>query len=213
LTPTASLRTITGAVTDSGSTAVVGADVRLVDANGVVNETSTNISGGYSFTNVTPKAGYKVVVGVGHPTLSPVWITSNIRGSISGATGVPTMSFDATTNNLALPTTKMYTPAQHHSIQVTLSNGTGAELRIYDDGGFVASTKTNAAGVYTISGLRPLTGYKVWVWGKCPVGCSLGSVTSEWWQDAPGEQFDQSAKLGSLVDLTSASASLPITLT
>ena len=47
---------------------------------------------------------------------------------------------------------------------------TGAEVRLYNPG-WIASQRTNAAGVYVITGLRPGNTYQALarVWTKCTV--------------------------------------------
>jgi len=212
LTPTASLRTIDGNAVNSSNAAVAALAVRLFDTNGLVATTLTNGVGHYQFSGLTPKTKYRIQLGSGNGTFNIAWVTIDGRGAILGSTGSPSLFFSTVAGNLVVPTITMFNKTtEARSIQATLtadgSGLSGAQMRVYDANGFVQSQLSNAGGVYTISNLRPGATYKVWIWTKCP-GCPAADLASEWFDDVPGEQFDQSGKLATVIDLTVSNANL-----
>jgi len=216
LTLTANLRSISGAVLNSASTAVNGLTVNLVDDSGIIASSTTAGAGAYTFTGLTAKANYRVQLAPADASYATAWVTSDGIGSSTGASGLPALFVSTTAGNAIAATTKVYlTATQLTTLAVTVKNTTntpvtGAEVRAYNPG-WTVSQRTNAAGVYTISGVRPGSNYQIWVWTKC-AGCSSSALTSQWAVGVPGEQFDQSAKLADHVDLTT-NQNLTFTLT
>jgi hypothetical protein len=218
LTPTASLRTISGVAILSNASPAVGCPVRLFDGPIAVASTLTDGAGGYAFPGLTPKGRYTVqICAPGALGLRPVWATTDGGGALLGTTGAANLFFDATAGNVVVPTTTVFnTTTESRTITATITNDgqgvDGVEVRVYDSlGFFVASTRTNANGVYVVGGLRPGANYKVWVWTKC-ASCTAGAFTSQWYGGVIGEQFDQSGKLADTIDLTTANSSFNLTL-
>jgi len=218
LTATASLRTVGGTALDSSASAVGGATVLLFDDVGQLASVTTTGAGAYSFAGLTPKANYRVSIARANPTYFEAWATTDGRGSTTGSSGVAALFFDTGPSNVTVPPTTLFTKAtQNRTLTVTVQSAgplpvTGAEVRVYNTNGYVSATRVNTAGVYTLTGLRPESDYKVWVWTKCS-GCTSGAFTSQWFSIAPGEQYDQSGKLAALIDLTTSSVPIPFTLT
>ena len=132
--------TVTGTVTSSSSTAIPDAQVRIINTFGVVvDQTITNASGGYQFTNVAP----------GNYTIS---VSANGFQSQTGAVNVERAQ--TATLNFVLPPT----PGTINGT-VTDSNGVpiqGALVEVLDDNGIlIVSAATNASGQYTINSLAP----------------------------------------------------------
>jgi subtilisin-like proprotein convertase family protein len=217
LTPTASLATIDGNAVNSSNVAIGALTVRLFDLNGLVATTITNGAGHYQFAGLTRKAKYTIQLGNGNGTFNIAWATVDGTGAILGSTGSPSLYFSTASGNIVIPNITLFNKTtEARSIQATVTDPgsfavSGAQVRVYDQNGYVQSATTGGSGIVTITGLRPGASYKVWVWAKCP-GCGAADLASEWWNNVAGEQFDQSGKLATLVDLTSANASLPMQL-
>jgi hypothetical protein len=199
-------RSITGTVVNSASVPVTGVAVQLVDETGVLDSTTT-VGGAYSFTGLTAKGTYRVQIAPSDATFAPAWVTSDGRGASTGASGLAILLVSTTSGNAVATTTTVYNKlTELRSLAVTVRTAglapiTGTEVRVYNPG-WVVSQRTNVAGVYTITGLRPANTYQVWVWTKC-AGCTSSAFTSQWATGVPGEQYDQSGKLANAVDITS----------
>jgi subtilisin-like proprotein convertase family protein len=217
LTSTALQTTIDGTAVNSANAPIGALMVRLVDADGVIASTITNGAGHYSFGGLTRKGRYSIQLGNGSGTFNIAWVTTDGAGAALGSTGAPNLFFSTVGGNVTVPTIKLYNKTtENRSIQVTVTfdgaplNGTN--VRVYDANGYVNGTMANVAGVYTITNLRPTNTYKVWIWTKCP-GCTATAQGSRWLTNVPGEQFDQSGKLATLIDLTTSSQTYSINLT
>ena len=202
-------RTITGFATDSTGSPLTGVKATLVDESGPLTAVTT-AAGVYSFSGLTPKSTYRVQLAGSNAPYVPAWVTTDGRGANSGASGQAILLIDTTAGNATATTTAVYQTSQLRSLTATVTTGrigipvTGAELRVYNPG-WVASQRTNVAGVYTITGLRPQSTYQVWVWTQC-AGCTSGALTSQWAVGVPGNQYDQTGKLAGVVDLTTNQA-------
>jgi len=215
LTSTGSLRSITGTVQNSALAGVSGIKVRLLDHTGLLSQTTTVAGGGYSFTGLTAKGTYRIEIAQGDATFATAWVTSDGRGSMTGATGSPTLLVSTIAGNAVATTTVIFNKnTELRTLTVTVRDTllnpiTGVEVRVYNPG-WAVSQRTNVNGVYTIASLRPGALYQVWVWTKC-AGCGSTGFTSQWANAVPGEQYDQSGKLANFVDIT-GNQSLTFTL-
>ncbi len=120
------LGTISGTTTmQSDSSAVGGAQVRLLDANGVVvAETTSDVSGAYSFTRLAAGSGYRVEFGpatTGSANASTVTAASVDRVVIANSVTTVNGSYGVLRTNALSATTQhnqavTLTPAPHDSM-------------------------------------------------------------------------------------------------
>ena len=164
-------------VRDGGEPGLAGISVELVDGGGaVVQTTSTDIDGAYSFTGVNP-ASYTVRVDLttlptGVNTGAPFVATAGVPSSapvtvVSGET-VDTMDF-------AFHTTAEIGDFVWHDLNADSLQDAGepalvVTVELVDGGTVIATTPTAADGSYSFSGVAPGT-YEVRVTGE-PAGYS-----------------------------------------
>ena len=190
---------ISGNLQDSTPTNISGMGVRLYDEYGFVASSSSDGSGNYSFTNLTPKSSYKLrfncTSGCG-PSLPFVdtWHANAMSGNMATLVTAPI----ASTNNIGTDTIyRTSGPDQRHTISGTVTGGgplQGVQVRVYDftTGAWVANAVTDSSGNYSMTVLPG--SYKVWFWTKNialvpPPPAGTQARTSQWY-DGPGTFID-----------------------
>lgn len=151
------LGTISGTTTmQSDSSAVGGAQVRLLDANGVVvAETTSDVSGAYSFTRLAAGSGYRVEFGpatTGSANASTVTatsvdriVTANAVTTVNGSYGVlRTNALSANTEHNQAVT---LTPAPHDSMNAqTYTSFTRSATCVVDPADRVCKSSVSISG-------------------------------------------------------------------
>lgn len=156
------LGTISGTTTmQSDSSAVGGAQVRLLDASGVVvAETTTNSSGGYSFPRLAAGNGYRVEFGpasTGSANASTVSagsvdriVTANATTTVNGAYGVLRTNALEGSGQHNMPVA--LTPAPHDSMNVqAYSSFTPSATCVVDPADRVCKSSVSISGEGTWS--------------------------------------------------------------
>lgn len=152
----------------AGEPAIGGATVKLLDASGtVLGTTTTNGSGFYSFTGLAP-ADYRVEISkAGHvPTVANAGAdVSDSDIAANGRTGLVNLSSGENDNTvdgglvrLVSLGDKVFDDLDNDGIQDAGEPGhAGVTVRLLsaDDASVLATTQTNAGGLYGFNGLRP----------------------------------------------------------
>ncbi|GAB3563622.1 hypothetical protein GCM10027578_07670 [Spirosoma luteolum] len=151
-------------VQDPGEGGFAGLPVKLFQNGTLVASTTTNASGAYSFTGVTPGSGYTVVfdtTGLGGKVLvplapAPFSLTAGQVDLTRDAAIQPAPVQPATVGDLA------FNDTNNNGVQDPGEGGfAGLVVTLYQNGSAVASTTTNASGAYSFTGVAPGSGYTV----------------------------------------------------
>ncbi|WP_192579011.1 SdrD B-like domain-containing protein [Fibrisoma limi] len=159
---------------DAGEPGIAGVTVTLLQNNLVVNTTTTNASGVYSFTGLTP--GLPYVVQFGAPTGYTATVANvgpdatdsdadpNTGQTISYilAAGENNLTVDAGFYRPASLGDRVFADANRNGIQDGGETGIpGVTVTLVNNGTAVASVVTDANGVYSFTGLTPGVSYQV----------------------------------------------------
>ena len=156
---------------DTGEAGIADATVHLLQNGNVIQTTTTNGNGLYSFTGLMPGVGYQVqfITPAGYTQTSPVDIGSDALDSDGLLTGVVTLApgennptLDSGFYNLASIGDKVFNDANANGIQDVGEAGVGGvTVKLFtcvnDQPGVQvgAATQTDGNGNYSFTGLQP----------------------------------------------------------
>ncbi|GAB3694307.1 hypothetical protein GCM10027592_15090 [Spirosoma flavus] len=158
---------------DNGEVGIPGVTVTLISNGSVVASTTTDAGGLYSFTGLTPGIPYSVSF------TTPVGMTATLANQGNDATdsdpvGGITAPVTLTVNesNLSLDAGFYYIPASLGNLVFADNNNNGIQdgpdtpipgviVTLISNGSVVATTTTDAGGLYSFTGLTPGVPYSV----------------------------------------------------
>ncbi|MBO0934948.1 DUF11 domain-containing protein [Fibrella sp. HMF5335] len=185
-------------VQNAGDTPLAGVVVTLYQNGSAVATTTTNASGLYSFTGLTPGAANSYVVGftppAGYSATSPLSGTDKALDSdvnpLTGKSGSVTLTSGETNSTVDAgfyqPTAGLGDYVFEDKNLDGIQNGgdvpiSGVLVTLYLNGSAVATTTTNGAGLYSFTGLTsgPANNYVVGFAKPAGFGPTLSNVGSD----------------------------------
>ncbi|MEZ0540210.1 SdrD B-like domain-containing protein [Fibrella arboris] len=185
---------------DAGDLPIQGAVVTLLQSGTVAGTTTTDVNGLYSFTGLTPGLPYSVSfttpAGFSAATASNVGSNDAIDSDpVGGVTAPVTLTINENNTTLDAGFVRPIIPASLGDYAFIDANKDGIQnagdsplpgvtVTLYQNGSAVATTTTNAAGLYSFTGLAPGTANSYVVGFTAPAGytatiSNVGSDTAD----------------------------------
>nr|ARK11340.1 hypothetical protein A6C57_14000 [Fibrella sp. ES10-3-2-2] len=203
-------------IQNTGDTAIPGVVVTLYQNGSAIATTTTDVNGLYSFTGLTPGSSNSYVVGFTTPTgLSATAPLSGTDASldsdadpITGRTQAVTLSSGESNTTLDAGFFQPTAGLGDYVFEDKNANGIqdlgdvaipGVVVTLYTNGSAIATTTTNASGLYSFTGLTPATPYVVGFGQPAGYVPTLANVGSD---DALDSDADKLTGLTGVYSLT-----------